>query len=233
MKVEVPDCEHCKARHSSLFHYCHLEELASVSDSKSSAFFKKGQIVFQEGSNAFGVYCVNSGRIKVHKTAPDGKEQVVRICKPGDFLGYSSLMANTRYSASASALEDSVVCLVPKAEMFALFRDNDRFAEEAVAMLGKGLQESYEKMAKLAYKPVRGRMAEALLLLHNVFVDDDNRKGVITMSRDDLASVVGTVKETAIRTLKEFKDSRLIETDNSDIKVLNPEGLAKVSELYD
>jgi CRP-like cAMP-binding protein len=233
MNVEAPDCAHCQSRHSSLFHFCHLEEMGKISDVKSHTAFKKGQVIFQEGSNAIGLYCVNSGHIKIHKSAPDGHEQIIRISKPGDFLGYSSLLANTRYAASATTLEDSVVCLIPKAEIFKLFKENNRFAEGMIEMIGKSLQSSYEMMANLPYKPVRGRMAEALLLLYNTFKDDNNPSGEIQISRDDLASIVGTVKETAIRTLKDFKDSKLIETEGSSISVLNPQGLAKVSELYD
>ncbi len=88
-------------------------------------------------------------------------------------------------------------------------------------------------MTDLAYKPVRGRMAEALLFLNKFYKDENNPEGVINITREDLASFVGTVKETAIRMLKEFKDEGLIETEKSDIKLLNVTGLLHVSELYD
>lgn len=229
-----PDCLHCKNRSSSLFHFCHLEQLGRISNVKSHMAFRKGQIIFSEGSTAVGLYCVNSGHIKVHKTAPDGHEQIIRISKPGDFVGYSSLLANTRYAASATALEDSIVCLIPKEQIFKLLKENNHFAEGMIEMMGRSLQNTYQQLANLAYKPVRGRMAEALLLLYNTFKDDSPANHVqINISRDDLASIVGTVKETAIRTLKEFKDSKLIETEGSTITILNQEGLAKVSELYD
>jgi CRP-like cAMP-binding protein len=210
-----------------------MNEIGRISHVKSHALFKKGQVIFHEGTNAVGLYCVNSGHIKVHKHAADGHEQIIRISRPGDFLGYSSLLSSTRYAASATALEDCVVCLVPKQEIFKLFKENNRFAEGMIEMIGRSLQSSYAQMANLAYKPVRGRMAEALLLLHNTFKDNNNPSGTITISRDDLASIVGTVKETAIRTLKDFKDSHLIETDGPEIRILDPAGLVQVSELYD
>lgn len=88
-------------------------------------------------------------------------------------------------------------------------------------------------MADIAYKPVRGRVAEALLFLHNFYIDEQNPKGIINIGREDLASFVGTVKETAIRMLKEFKDEGLIETDKSNIIIKDTEGLLHISELYD
>lgn len=233
MKVVTPACEHCKSRNKSLFHYCHLDELEDISAAKSSLEYKRGQILFQEGSHPYGVYCVNQGKIKVYKYASDGKEQIIRIATPGDIVGYSSLLSSTKYPVSAAALEDSIVCHVPKENITKIFKSNERFSEELITMLGRTIQESFGKIADMAYKPVRGRMAEALLLLSTTYRDDNNPEGEITITREDLASLVGTVKETAIRTLKEFKTDKLIETDQSKIRVLQPQGLARISELYD
>jgi CRP-like cAMP-binding protein len=88
-------------------------------------------------------------------------------------------------------------------------------------------------MADIAYKPVRGRIAEALLLLSQSYKNESNPEGTISISRDDLASYVGTVKETAIRVLKDLKEEKLIETKNHDIHIIDRKGLTHVCELYD
>ncbi|QQS28834.1 MAG: Crp/Fnr family transcriptional regulator [Sphingobacteriales bacterium] len=232
--TQLPDCEHCKSRKNSLFHFCHLDEISSLSKHKTCSIYKRGQIIFQEGANPIGLFCVNSGKIKLYKYASDGREQIVRIAKPGDFLGYSSLLGGGHYPISAAALEDCTVCLVPKPLILTLFKDNSRFAENYIKLLCDTVEEGYSKMAELAYKPVRGRLAEALLLLHNAYKDDDeNPMGIITVSREDLAALIGTVKETVIRMLKEFKEDEYITTRRTDIIVKNINGLMKVSELYD
>ena len=233
MRITPPDCIHCKSRNASLFHFCHLDELEDINLHKTCASYKKGQVIFMEGANPIGLFCINKGAIKLYKYASDGKEQIVRIAKPGEFIGYSSLLSGRRYMLSASAMEDAVVCLVPKSDISSLFKKNERFSEGVISLLCSTIDESVEKMADLAYKPVRGRLAEALLLLYQSYKSEENPKGLVSINREDLASLVGTVKETAIRLLKEFKEDELIKTNKSEIEVLNPEGLAQVSGLYD
>lgn len=233
MKLTIPDCEHCKSRKNSLFHFCHLEELGKINDEKSCSVYKRGQILFQEGGNPMGMYCVNEGKVKLYKYASDGKEQIVRIAKPGDFIGYKSLLAGTRYPVSASALEDAQICIIPKHSIMELFKENEGFSKSMIEVLCSTIDETYAKMADLAYKPVRGRIAEALLFLNKFYKDEKNPEGIITITREDLASFVGTVKETTIRMLREFKDEGLIETEKSDIRLLNVPKLTKIAELYD
>ncbi len=233
MKFSPPDCEHCKARKDNLFHFCHLDELDNLDSRKSCMKYKRGQIIFQEESNPIGLYCINQGKIKLYKYASDGKEQIIRIVKPGEFLGYSSLLANTVYPTSAAALEECVVCMIPKDYIQQLFRTNERFSESLINLLSSSLDDSYRKIADMAYKPVRGRLAEALLLLQTTFRDETNPDGIISVTREDLASLIGTVKETAIRILKEFKDSNIIETDKTKIIIKRPESLVQICALYD
>jgi CRP/FNR family transcriptional regulator, polysaccharide utilization system transcription regulator len=114
MKIEQPECQHCASRNSSLFYFCHLHELEHIEEAKTCSVYKHGQVIFHEGTNPIGLYCVNAGKVKISKTAPDGKEQIIRFAKPGDFLGYCSLLAGQPYGASATALEGATVCLVPK-----------------------------------------------------------------------------------------------------------------------
>jgi len=233
MKFEQPDCQQCQSRRASLFHFCHLNEIEDINNAKSCALYKKGQVIFHEGSNPMGLYCINSGKVKIYKSAADGKEKITRLAKAGDFIGYSSLLAGKPYPVSAAALEDSTVCMVPKSSITELIRNNNQFSENLVKLLCKTVEGSVEKMTDLSYKPVRGRMAEALLFLNRFYKDEKNQKGVINITREDLASFVGTVKETAIRMLNEFKQEKLIETHRSEIEIKDVKGLVHISQLYD
>ncbi len=208
---------------------CLTAEQLEKLQSNTCHFFKKGQPIFQEDSMPTGVYCISEGLVKVTKLGSNGKEQILRIAKPGDFVGYKSLIKGSRYRASAIAIEDSSICLIPKAIFMELLHENVEFYQQIVHLLCEVIDNAETKITDIAYKPVRGRIAEALLVLDKAFVDKEH----ITLTREDLAGLVGTVKETAIRIISEFKHEKLIEINKRSIKIINPEGLVKISHLYD
>lgn len=229
MKLQQVHCQHCQSRGRSLFSCCTVPEMEEVDTAKSCNIYKKGQIIFQEGSQPIGLYCISTGLVKLTKVGSNGKEQILRIAKPGDFLGYRSLLSEQRYRASAIAIEDCNICLVPRSTFTKLLQQNNRFYQGLTKMLCDVIENAENKLTDIAYKPVRGRVAEALLLLDKAFEDREQ----ITLTREDLASFVGTVKETAIRIISEFKSENLIEINKRSIKVVNPEGLMRISNLYD
>ncbi|MDX5481131.1 MAG: Crp/Fnr family transcriptional regulator [Hymenobacteraceae bacterium] len=205
-----------------------------MSATKSCFTFRKGQIIFHEGGKPSGLYCINSGKVKVAKMGSDGKEQIVRLAKPGDIIGYRALMADTNYSASAVALDDAVVCFVPKSQFLELISHNVAFSGGLMKLLSTALGDAEERMVQMAYKPVRERLAEALLLLRKTYQPADGTDNfTISISREDLASIVGTAKETTIRLLSEFKDEKLITTKGSSITILDADKLYSICHLYD
>ena len=222
-------CEKCRHSNQSLVRFCTVQEIEEIDATKTCISYKRGEPLFHEGALPLGVFCVNSGAIKVVKEASGGKEQIVRIVTAGDVLGYRSLIMQQRYSSSAFAIENSKVCLIPKDEFAKLSANNRKFYDELMKMICEELEDSQNKMAEIAYKPVRGRIAEALILLGQMATP----QGVINLTRDDLASFVGTVKETVIRVLSELKNEHFIEIDKRTIKVLNLSGLEKLSGMYD
>lgn len=222
-------CNKCQSSNQSLIKFCTIEEVQEINTTKTCISYKRGDSLFHEGALPLGIFCINSGLIKVVKEASGGKEQIVRIAKTGDVIGYRSLIMQQRYSSSAIAIEDSKVCLIPKDEFVKLSANNHKFYEALMKLLCEDIERSQNKMTEIAYKPVRGRIAEALILLGQMATP----QGVINLTREDLASFVGTVKETAIRVLSELKSEQFIEIDKRHIKVLNLAGLERLSNLYD
>lgn len=234
MKFQSPACENCLCRKYSIFNHCNFNELENLTAHKNSNLFKKGQVIFHEGSKPFGVYCVSSGKVKIAKSNSEGKEQIIRLAKNGDVLGYRALMADSKYSASAVVMEDAIVCFIPKEEFTGLLEKNARVGHELMKLLSTALGSAEERMAKMALKPVRERLAEALLLLYRTYQGEEPDEDFsISISREDLASIVGTAKETAIRFLSEFKEDKIISTQGSTIKILDTNKLIKISQLYD
>ncbi len=197
-------------------------------------FYKQGQILFNEGSLPRGLYFVQSGKIKLFKHGSDGKEKIIRIAKPGDFIGYRGLLANARYNLSASVIEDAMVTFIPKEDFLRLFKENGDVALYFTTLLSHALTAAEQDIVDLAYKPVRGRLAEALLQLNQVFDNQEAeaKKQGIRLSREDLANMIGTAKETVIRLLSEFKTENLIHIKGRTINVVDQNGLLRINNLY-
>jgi len=233
-KFITPNCQQCPHRKGPLMGCCQVEELEFISGSKISQSYQKGQRIFQEGSPALGLHCVSQGKIKVTKTGGDDKEQIVRLAKDGDVLGFQSLLTETKYSTSAVALEECVVCFIPRADFFRVWQSNVQFSTSLMQMMAKALGAAEVQMLHLAYKPVRERLAEALLLLYHTFrKEEDTEPFSINFSREDLAALVGTVKETTSRLLSDFKEAGIIATRGSLVSILKPNRLSEIASLYD
>jgi CRP-like cAMP-binding protein len=224
------NCSNCL--HNSLNCLAKLppEEQEYISSFKSSTFTKRGQVIFYEGRTPQGVYCLNEGKVKIYMIGNDGKEQVIRIITPTNFFGLRALISGRSYINSAVTLEDSVICLIPKRPFLKVIQKYPDVSHCLMILLSSMLGEAENKLMSLAQKPVRERLAETLLTLHEVF----NRNGgnnEIILSRSDLANIVGTANETVIRILSEFRDEQLVSIEGRKITILNFFELRKIGRI--
>lgn len=196
-----------------------LEALSHLPENRESRLYRKKDVVFQEGDHPRWLFYVESGKVKVYKTAEDGRELIVKIAGPGDFLGYLALFQEAPYTENAAALEDASIKMIPKMDFLALVYGNRDVASRFIKMLAGHVREQEQQLLQLAYNSVRKRVAIALSDLAG-----DRNEG-IRMFREDLASIVGTAKETLVRTLADFKSEGLIEVNDGFIMLLKPEKL--------
>lgn len=207
-----------------------MEEIEAA---KICSTVKKNDTIFREGSYASGVYCINAGKIKLSMLGDEGKEQIIRMAKPGDIIGYKALLSGDRYSASAVALEDCNVCFIPREIFLAILQKDAALSFEMMKILSNELKNAEGKITHLAQKPVRERVAETILFLKETYgIDKDNNVNV-TLSREEIANLVGTATETTIRLLSEFNKDQIIELSGKKIKILNYNKLVKTANLYD
>ncbi|MBD2723342.1 Crp/Fnr family transcriptional regulator [Hymenobacter armeniacus] len=233
-KFFTPVCHECPSRNTPLMGCCQADELDFISANKVSHRFQKGQHIFQEGGPALGLHCVQQGKIKITKASGDGKEQIIRLAKGGDMLGFRSVLAGPHYSTSAVALDDCVVCFIPRADFYRLWQSNLQFSTSLMHMMARALGEAELQMLHLAYKPVRERLAGALLMLQRTFRQPGDAGPFSTsISREDLAALVGTAKETATRLMSEFKEAGIVATRGSQVTILKPDSLSQLASLYD
>ena len=195
------------------------------------AEYQEGQLIYCEGNTPLGIYVVNSGKVKITKRSHEGKEQIIQIAGKGNMLDFKSLMLETRYTTTAMALEDTTLYFIPKQDFFKIIKKNKNLQNELMRTLCTESLQTEQKMVDLAYKPVRGRLADILLTLNNKYKGEDGN-AQIYLSRYDLACLIGTVQETVVRLLSEFKKENLVRLERKGVKITNPDGLMRVSNYY-
>lgn len=226
-------CTLCDQLKGSLFNGLEPEDLSRINNHKTCIQYKKGQNIFYEGTRPTGLFCMNSGKVKVFKNNVQGKEYIIYIAKAGDFLGYRALLSEEFYQATATVLEDAKICFIPKESFFEVLQKNPTFMRKVVKAVCHEMGLLEGRLAELAHKSVRERLAANLLMLKETYGMEGEGSTLIdlALSREDLASIVGTATETVIRLLSEFKTDGLITFEGKKIRVLDPKKLARQADL--
>lgn len=209
--------------------HCTPEQIAVVNANASCSQYKKGQIIFHEGGTPAGIFCMNSGVVKLVRTNNDGKEQILRFAQTGDIMGFRAVIADEALVASAICVEDANVCFIPSKIFMDLIDTVPAISKDLLKSICHDLGVTEERVQSLAQKSVRERLAETLLFLNATFNDSNEDIIHITLPREDIANIVGTATETVIRLLSEFKQDKLIEVEGKKIKLLDKEKLNKIS----
>jgi CRP/FNR family transcriptional regulator len=231
---EPVDCQNCKKRFTSVFCRVENDTVDSINDEKVCTPYKKGQVIFHEGARPLGIYCVNRGKIKLVKLGEDGKEQILRLIKPGDLMGYRALLSGDRYSASAVVMEDSGICFIPKELFMGVLQKDGVLSMEIMKLLSDDLRKAETNITHLAQKPVRERLAEALLFIKETYGFEVDGKTIdLKITREELANIVGTATETTIRLLSELKNEGVLQLDGKKIAVLNLAKLVRIANIDD
>ena len=139
------------------------DNLKEINHKKTTLHFQKGEVIFSEGNTLRGIYCLHSGKCKMTKLAPNGKEQIVRFIRKGEIVGHRSVISNSVAHLTVTALEDMEVCFIPKQEILDLFRSNSDFSLGITQAIAEDLDEANSSIANMAQKNVRERLAESLL----------------------------------------------------------------------
>lgn len=199
------------------------KELENLSKEREIKRYRKKEVIYNEGDYPKRLFFIVEGKVKVYKTNELGKEYIVEILKEGDFLGYHSLIKDENYFDSAAAMEDSLISYIPKEDFFLLLHGSRDFSAHFIKMLADNVLDKEERLLSLAYNSIRKRVAETLVELH-----EKEGKSQFSILRDDLAGLVGTAKESVIRTLTDFKQEKLIDIQNGTITILNVNKLARI-----
>ena len=223
-------CSTCPNRENGIF--CGIDSLSleSIGQHKIVNDYKKSSTIFYQGNPPFGIYCVLKGKVKLTKVGNDGKESIVRIAKNGDVLGHRSLFSHENYTSTATTIEDSVICFIDKKFIFELIQTNPQISINLLHKLSLEMGLAEKISTSMAQKNVRQRLAEVLLYLQENFGTQElNRHKLdIRLTREELASMIGTAVETVIRVVSDFKNANLIDEEEKHLYILNVEGLRRI-----
>ncbi|MDR2009766.1 MAG: Crp/Fnr family transcriptional regulator [Bacteroidales bacterium] len=194
--------------------------------------YKKNELVFLENTKPLCLICLLDGKVKIFKEGAGGRDQIIRLSRPGGFIGYRALFAGQNYHASAVAIENSVACMIEKNALFAVMKEDPNLTFEILRSLATELGFSNMRTVSLTQKHIRGRLAESLLFLIDTYgYYEDGATIKALLSRDDIASLSNMTTSNAIRTLSTFASEKVIALEGRRIKVLDLKMLQKISNI--
>lgn len=208
------------------------EEKRRVIDNFTIHNFKKNQIIYAEKDEPEYLWCLLKGKVKLYKDGVSGRVQILRLIRPVQYFGYRAYFANEPYVSTAAAFEASTLGAVPMSLVKDMIQNNIKLAWFFIHELSRNLGGSDTKIVNLTQKHIRGRLAEALMVLKdNYGYEDDNSTLRIYMAREDLANLSNMTTSNAIRTLSGFVTEKIIVVDGRRIKILNEPMLRKISKF--
>lgn len=208
-----------------------LEVLKNLSRDRKTRLLKEQEILFREGDELDAVAYIVKGKLRTYNVNKDGKEFTTGLHSEGDLIGFFGLLEHGRSMECAEALEPSKVVLIPNDEMFALLQKDHDVSACFIKLLSRDVEEMKGRMLQLAYASIRQRVAQSLLRIQERYAKEDDASLGVSITRDDLASVVGTATESLIRSLADLKEDLLINVDGRNIQILNKPGLEKVARF--
>ncbi|OCB78698.1 Crp/Fnr family transcriptional regulator [Flavobacterium crassostreae] len=223
-------CEQCIVREFSSLKALKKDELLKIADCKTSYTITKGETIFSEGENVNGIFCIKDGVCKLSKLSQNGKDQIIKLVSKGELLGQRSMISEEPVNLSAVALEDMEVCFIPKTEIMGFFNHNNDFSMNVMKSICGDLKEADSHTVSMAQKTVKERLAETLVYLETTFGINTDHSLRIQLSREELASMIGTATESCIRLLSDFKKSGLIALSGKKITILDLAKLKKLAE---
>lgn len=213
---------------SLLFAGLPQDQLESIQNIIVEKEFGKGETIFSEGDEGAGFFVVSQGMVKIFKVSLEGKEQIIHIFGSGEVFGEVPVFMGENYPANAVAIKKSRLLFFPRAAFVNLILQNPSLSLNMMAVLSMRLRQLAAQIENLSLKEVPGRLASYLILLSRE--QDQTRSLLLTISKSQLASLLGTIPETLSRILAKMSSRNLIEVNGKEITLLDMDGLQDLAE---
>jgi CRP-like cAMP-binding protein len=216
----------------SILKYLSPEEKIELESHLIKVEVPKNDYIYKEGDKPSGFITLEEGKVKIFKEGVGGREQILRMVKPGGFVSYRALIANESYNASAVAIEDSLIFIVDSDFFFNKLIKNSNISLRLLTKLAKELGFSNSRTVTLTQKHIRGRLAESIILLKEKYgIESDGQTIKAYLSREDLANLSNMTTSNAIRTLSSFVLEKVIVIDGRKLKIIDSQKLDRISKL--
>lgn len=229
MKIsnDIINCKSCIYRYL-LFNELNDSEYEDVNNARTEYIFKRGEVIRQEGQPIHSFLYLRKGLVKLYKTDKNGKDQILSINKPGDFINLLSIFSNSTYKYSVAALEETFVCDVELTALMNVLQINSNFALKILNRISKISDEIIENRFAINQKQVKGRVAHILLFLsENIYRKDTFR---MPITRREIGELISMTTENTIRTISEFKKDGIISFDAKTITILDFDRLRNITK---
>jgi CRP-like cAMP-binding protein len=232
MQYINPYIELCLEGSSSIFKGLNQKDKEMLAQHHTLINLKKGQSLFKAGEKPRGLICLASGKVKVFKVGVGGREQILKMMRQQGFIGYRALFSENSWSLSATAIEDSAICIFEKLTFVKILKKNSDLALKFIKLLADELEYLNNRTISLTQKHIRGRLAESLLILRDTYGYEADGKTIrISLSREDVAHLSNMTTSNAIRTLSNMDSEGIIEINGRRISILDSTNLEHISEL--
>ena len=193
--------------------------------------FNKGEIIYHEETPSYGLYLVHSGIIKVYTSDDSGKEIILRLAGPGDIIGHHFLFKNISHIDSSKVIENSVCSFIDKKSLNEIQKSSSETFDYIIQKIGQELMIYQDKSIELIKKNVRERLASffSYMVKNHSDIKNDKIRIKVQLTREEIASMIGTANETAIRFISEFKDLGLVEEVDRHFHILEKDKIDKLA----
>ena len=204
-------------------------QLDAIREIAVEKLFNKDEIIFSEGDEGQGFFVIAEGRVKIYKVSTEGKEQILHIFGPGQPFGEVPVFAGQKFPANAQAIEKIKTLFFQRTAFVHLISDNPSLALNMLAVLSRKLRQFTVQIENLSLKEIPARLASYLIYLADEHGDEEIVE--LTISKGQLASLLGTIPETLSRIFAKLSGQHLIRVDGRTITLLDRDGLEDLAEF--
>jgi CRP-like cAMP-binding protein len=215
---------------NELFSYLTEKQKIELLEEAKSLVFPKNTVLFSEGSKSEGPFFIEYGTVKRYISGVDGKESIFEIVGPGDIFGHRILFAHENHFDSSCSITEVRLKFIPKILFMRFIAENNEFNKEYINLLSTDGIRHIRHSQVVAQLSLRQRTAFYLLYIQSKNLNPENKD--VEISREDLANLLGTVKESAVRILHEFKTHNALTSSGRKMTILDIDYLKTVAKIF-
>jgi CRP-like cAMP-binding protein len=231
-KVKMPvmacNCEVCELK-NTFIQFVQNTELDKICHIKVEKAYKTGDVVVKQGEEIKDFSYLKEGLLKIFRIGSTGKEQIISIAKPLDFVNLLSIFSDKYYNYSVAALTDSVVCSIKLSEVKRLASTNGDFAMNILEKMSRVSDKIIIETLEIRQRHVYGRVAFMLLYFSNHIYNSDIYD--LPVTRKEIAEFIGVTTENVIRAMSTFREDKIIKINGKSIEIIDKPRLSKISEM--